>query len=260
MKKGYFYIANKTQSSGKRMGLIFVLNIGNGKLLKLSTLKYIYKDNSILVVFAPVSSNEAVVLEKHLKRESIVYKTFDSQICRLLGEIVSGMLKPDIGADLVIRELNEKQNKDYKDFEYKCYDKIYIPGTIPMKRSNELEVNGHKIKLGDSIFKLFLRLVLELKRRKQGWVNRHSLGGDSIIVDVDKFQIYSNLRMTLQGSLLDKDGQKFIENNGSKQYRISLHPDFITCDREKLLKHPDSGVRELARKLSASRFRCRFHS
>ena len=250
MRKGYFYIANKT-NTGKKAGLIFVLNIGDGKLLKLSTLKYICKDNSILVVFTPVSSNEVGILKRHLKQEKFFHKTFDTEICRLLGEIISGMLKPDIGMDLVIRELTDKQNKDYKNFEYKCYDKIYIPGTIPMKRSNEIEVNSHKIKLGDSVFKLFLRLVLELKKEKEGWVNRHSLGSDSIIADVEKFQIYSNLRTALQGSLLDKDGQKFIENNGSKQYRISLHPDLIAYDREKLLKHPDSSIRDIARKLSS---------
>lgn len=61
MKQGYFYIANKTHN-GKKVGLIFVLNIGDGRLLKLSTLKYICKDNSILVVFIPASSNEVGVL------------------------------------------------------------------------------------------------------------------------------------------------------------------------------------------------------
>jgi hypothetical protein len=232
------------------MGLVFILNVGNGKLLKLSTLKYICKNNSILVVFTPVSSNEAGILKKRLKKTNLVHKTFDTQICRLLGEIISGLLKPDIGMDLVIRELTEKQNKDYKDFEYKCYDKVYIPGTIPMRRSNEIEVNNHKIKLGDSVFKLFLRLALELKKKKGGWVSRHTLESEGIITDVDKFQIYSNLRTSLQGSLLDKEGQKFIENNGSKQYRISLHPDFITCHREKLLKHHESTIQELARKLT----------
>ena len=251
MKQGYFYVGNRTYK-GKRIGLIFILNIGNRRLLKLSTLKYIDKHNSILVVFAPVSKTEGNFLKDHLKTNRIVYKSFDTNTCKLLGEIISGILRPDIGADLVIRELTERQHRDYKDFEYKCYDKIYIPGTIPMKRSNEVEVNNHKIKLGDSVFKLFLRLVLELKKKKEGWVNRHSLGSDSIIADVEKFQIYSNLRMALEGSLVDKDGQKFIENNGSKQYRISLHPDFITYDREKLLKHPDSGIQKLARRLTST--------
>lgn len=77
------------------------------------------------------------------------------------------------------------------------------------------------------------------------------MGLDTIIADVEKFQIYSNLRTALEGSLLDKDGQKFIENNGSKQYRISLHPDFIAYDREKLLKHPDNSIQNLARKLTS---------
>ena len=83
MKKGYFYIANK-KGNGRRAGLVFVLNIGNGKLLKLSTLKYIHKDNSILVVFTPITSSDAVDLEKHMKKESIYSKKrFDNQICKL---------------------------------------------------------------------------------------------------------------------------------------------------------------------------------
>lgn len=91
--------------------------------------------------------------------------------------------------------------------------------------------------------------MLELKKRRGGWVSRHNLDSDGIITDVDKFQIYSNLRTSLQGSLLDREGQKFIENNGSKQYRISLHPDFIVYDKKKLFKHPDNSIQQIARNL-----------
>lgn len=45
-------------------------------------------------------------------------------------------------------------------------------------------------------------------------------------------------REPLQGSLLEKNARKFIENDGSKSYRISTHPDFITYDKKKLLLHP----------------------
>ena len=61
-----------------------------------------------------------------------------------------------------------------------------------------------------------------------------------IIRDPDKFQIFSNLRTALQGNLLDKNARKFIENDESKSYRISTHPDFITYDKDKLLQHPIS--------------------
>lgn len=237
MKQGYFYIGNKIHG-GDKIGLVFVLKITDKNLLKLSRLIYIAKNNSILVVFTPLSRNETV------------RKYFDAEVCRLLENIISGLLRPEIGVDLVIRQLTEEQEKDYKNFEYKCYDRLHIPGNISMKRSNEIEVNGHKVRLGDSIFRLLLRLVLELKKKRGGLVSRHTLYPGGIITDVDKFQIYSSLRTSLQGSLLDKEGQKFIENNGSKHYRISLHPDFITYHREKLLKHHDSSIQELARKLA----------
>ncbi len=248
MKQGYFYISNKIYD-GNKIGLIFVLKISNKNLLKLSRLVYIAKNNSILVVFTPLSSSEKFVFKKHLKTNRSIHKYFDAETCRLLENIISGFLKPEIGVDLVIRQLTKEQEQDYKNFEYRCYDKIHIPGNSSMKRSNEVEVNGHKVRLGDSMFRLFLRLALELKKKRGGWVSRHTLESEGIITDVEKFQIYSNLRTSLQGSLLDKEGQKFIENNGSKQYRISLHPDFITYDRVKLLKHHDICIQELIRKL-----------
>jgi len=248
VKQGYFYIANKIHNSNQ-VGLNFVLNIGSGKLLRLSRLIYISEDNSILVVFTPLSKKEGVVFKGRLKANNIVHKYLDAQTCEFLEKIISGLLRPEIGIDLVIRELTKNQEKDYKDFEYRCYDKVHIPGTIPMKRSNEIEVNSHKIKLGDSVFRLLLRLVSELKKNSSGWVNRHALDSDGIITDVDKFQIYSNLRTALQRGLLDRDGRKFIENNGSKQYRISLHPNFITYHKKKLLNHPDNSVQEIAKRL-----------
>ena len=53
----------------------------------------------------------------------------------------------------------------------------------------------------------------------------------------------------LKGSLIDKNAKKFIENDGSKNYRISTHPDFITYNKEKLLNHKDSQIRKLAEEL-----------
>ncbi len=173
-----------------------------------------------------------------------------------------GTPKPYLNVSLFKDEIIIKDGELEKNAEFRIFTNYHLfikkwklevfdkdTKRVVMERSNEIEVNDHKIRLGDSMFKLFLRFVLELKKNKGGWINRHSLGSDSIITDVDKFQIYSNLRTALQGSLLDKDGQKFIENNGSKQYRISLHPDFITYHREMLIKHPDSIIQELAKKL-----------
>jgi len=49
--------------------------------------------------------------------------------------------------------------------------------------------------------------------------------------------------------LLDGDGKNFIENDGLKNYRISIHPDFITYNKEKLRSHKDLDIRKLAEEL-----------
>ena len=110
-------------------------------------------------------------------------------------------------------------------------------------------MNKTKIKIGDSLFLLLLRLAVELKKGEGGWVNIFTLNMDRIITDPDKYQVYSRLRTTLQGSLIDKDAKEFIENDGSKNYHISTHPDFITYNKEKLLSHKDPQIRKLAEEL-----------
>ena len=84
--------------------------------------------------------------------------------------------------------LTKRKLKDYETYEYQCKDKIFITGNIQKQRSNEIIVNGIKIKIGDSLFLLLLRLVVELKKGEGGWVNIHSLYDEYIITDPGKFK------------------------------------------------------------------------
>ncbi|HOW42336.1 MAG TPA: hypothetical protein PLF03_01585 [Candidatus Omnitrophota bacterium] len=238
--EGYFYIGYKLYDSF-RVGFVFVPKIGDGKLIKFVGLKDICKDDKVLVVFTPFTKIEDILLSWGLSKCKIVtvplataldFKTFKLSIDDLTKEFM-----PEGGATA----LTKKQAKDYKDFDYKCYDKIHIPGTAPMKRSNDLEVNGHKIKMPDGAFKLFIELGVELKKGKGGWLKK--------VVEAGKYQIFDRVRSPLQGSLLGKDAKKFIENNASKDYRISTHPDFITFDKKNLLKHASASVQALAKGL-----------
>ena len=164
---------------------------------------------------------------------SLDFKTFKLPVDNLIKEFIENAGQ--------VTELSKKQAKDYKDFGYKCYDKIHIPGTAPMKRSNDLNINGHTVKMPDGAFKLFIELVVELKKGKGGWLTK--------VVDAGKYQVFDRVRKPLEGSLRDKDAKKFIENNASKQYRISTHPDFVTYDLNKLKQHSLSEIKSLARKL-----------
>ena len=249
IKGGYFYIGHKIYDSC-RVGFLFIPKIGDGKLVKFAGLKSLCKDDQILIVFTPASKIEDIELNWSLSNCKIITaslaESLDTNTFKLpIEKMISGVLE----AQTQLTELGKKKEKDYKDFEYKCYDKVHIPGKVPKQRSNEIEISGQHIHFGDSLFKLFLRFVAELKKKKGGWVSRHTLGQEGIITDSEKFQIYSNLRTALQGSLLKKNGQDFIECDGSKRYRISTHPDFVTYNRKKLLNHPGSGIPKIAKKL-----------
>jgi len=204
-------------------------------------------------------------LEKNLDDEIFVNVKVKSEYAKRLKNLVKNFAKyqanhiKETGEFAIERDvfsstektkcLSKKQNNDYIRHEYKSYDKVDIPGTNSVYRSNEIIVNGVKIKIGDSIFLLLLRFIVELKKGEGGWINKNTLKSERIINDPNKYQIYSRLRTALKGSLIDKDGEKFIESDGSKNYRVSTHPDFITYNKEKLLNHKDSDIKKLAEKL-----------
>lgn len=146
-------------------------------------------------------------------------------------------------------DLSVKQNDDYREYEYKCFDKIHIPGVQESHRSNKVIINGIDAKMGDSLFVLFLRLILQLKKDNNGWIDRYSLHEEGITTDPEKFQIFSNLRTFVGGYLIKKNAREFIENNGSKKYRISTHPDFITYDKGKLINLKDISKVKIAEEL-----------
>ena len=62
--------------------------------------------------------------------------------------------------------LTPKQQADYEEYGYKCRDHLDIPGIFPMKRKNLILLNGHEIRLGDKLFAILMRVVVELKNGK----------------------------------------------------------------------------------------------
>ncbi|MCX6340633.1 MAG: hypothetical protein NTX71_12060 [Candidatus Aureabacteria bacterium] len=80
---------------------------------------------------------------------------------------------------------------------------------------------------------------MELKKGNGGWIAPSDLVGGEFINDIEHRQRYSQLREHFKGSLEEKDGEKFIECDRSKGYRLSTHPDFVAFDEMKLRDHPD---------------------
>ncbi len=153
--------------------------------------------------------------------------------------------RPPSGLPAPPPALTPAQHADKDRYAYKCLDRLHIPGTYPRKRSNHVILNDRRIDVPDSSFSLLMRFVVELKKGEGGWVNSADLMAEGYISDTMQHQPYSNLRARLEGGLQERDAEKFIESDGSKHYRLSTLPDFVTLNLDKLHKHPNPQVGKL---------------
>ena len=197
------------------------------------------KMDGVLILYPSYQLKSQDLLNR-LSGQNIFCLTF-KEAFKKDGTIDFGKVRFNQAAGQQAQKLTDQQTADYTKYAYQCHDVLHISGTAPRKRSNDLNLNGHKIKMPDSAFVLLMELVVELKKGKGGWLTK--------AVGEGEYQIFDHLRKPLEGSLLSKDALKFIENDGSKKYRISTHPDFITFDKKNLLKHPSASVQALAKGL-----------
>ncbi len=162
-------------------------------------------------------------------KEALNGKGYAIDFGKVRFENASGQTRP---------KLTSTQIADYETHKYLCYDRLHILGTPPVNRSSEILIDGKKIKIPDAPFRLLIELVTELKKGAGGWVTKHT--------EVGKYQSFERLREPFDGHV---NSREFIENDGSKRYRISIHPDFVTYERGNLLKHSDTTVQELTKRL-----------
>ena len=71
------------------------------------------------------------------------------------------------------------------------------------------------------------------------------ISGDS------EFQAVGRLRDCFVRALGDLDPKEFIEAYEPKTLRLSVHPDLVTWNQQKLAGHGNARVRDLAEKLEA---------
>ena len=201
-----------------------------------------------IVVVAPSLSLAAESIYSQLVSDSIFPITlsgaFGKQNFRL-NYLATMRKKIPTGPAPKVSPLTKKQIADKEKYEYRCQDRLHIPGAVPLERRNEVLINGHKVILGDKLFSLLLRLILELKKCKGGWVESGDLMAGGFINDVENRQPFSHLRHAFKPWLIEGDGKNLIEASRSKQYRLSTHPEFVTCDRKKLRDHPEDDIKKL---------------
>jgi hypothetical protein len=150
-----------------------------------------------------------------------------------------------------VARLTREQEADYDFYEYKCRQRIHITGRITKSGNNEVMVEDTLVEVGDVPFRLFLRLILELRRNKQGIVPKVNLRSEEYFGEGTDDQSINRLRNCFVRALGDLGPKDFVETTyRRKMVRLSVHPDLITWEAEKLSQHDDSRVKELTEQLN----------
>jgi hypothetical protein len=154
----------------------------------------------------------------------------------------SGKGKPSI-------PLTDKEEEEFNHYNYRSKLPIFITGETEKRATNIILVNGIRVPIGDVSFALFLRLVVELFKNKNGAVSKAKLINAGYINADGEYQAISRLRQAFEVALDSLSPYEFIESCEHKAIRLSTHPAFISYDKEKLRHHHNKKVRKLAERL-----------
>lgn len=145
--------------------------------------------------------------------------------------------------------LTTEQEEDYQRYEYKCRLPIHITGRITRSGANEVLIGEISVEVGDVPFLLFLRLILELFQNKLGIVSKARLNNDGYLGEGTDDQAIYRLRRCFVRALGELKEKDLIEGYRPKTVRISVHPNLITLDTERLLQHDHARVKTLVEQL-----------
>jgi len=145
----------------------------------------------------------------------------------------------------VERNLTADQEKDYETYCYKCRLSVHITGEVTSSGNYLVRVGENIVEIGVVPFCFFLLLILELKKNKIGTVSKAKLKAEGYLSEDAEFQAIGRLRHCFVRALGDLDPKEFIEVYMPKTLRLSLHPDLVSGDFEKLLAHNNFRLNEL---------------
>ncbi|MDD3927038.1 MAG: hypothetical protein PHT33_10335 [bacterium] len=185
---------------------------------------------------------EGRVEQKYAKAVKKNISGIASIILKQMQEIVDGTYIKDFSDALGDMKRTEEPpgriQEDYSRQDYQCIDRIFIPGEYPRRRNHPVHVNGTVIGVPDACFPLLLVLVLAAKTEDGGWISQGELVSEGIINDLEDRRRQSSLRLLLRGGQIDKT-KDIIENDGGGNYRLSIHPEYITYDKDQITHNLD---------------------
>ncbi|HEX77106.1 MAG TPA: hypothetical protein G4O03_01645 [Dehalococcoidia bacterium] len=247
LDKRLFFAGEKTVN-GKRVAFVFALLDSEKRAadLLLTLPSRVSPNHDRIAVVTPSFTVKSEAVRAQLERLRIYVMPLGDTMS--LETDVSSLFKeaPQPSPSAL---LTSEQEEEFARYGYKSRLPIYITGDVEKRATNIVEINETRVPIGDAAFTLFLRLVVELKKNKKGSVSKSTLIRGGYIKADGEFQAIARLRQAFNAALGWLAPQEFIEAPKPKTLRLSTHPDLVTYDKEKLLRHSNEKIRRLARRL-----------
>ena len=122
--------------------------------------------------------------------------------------------------------------------KFACQDRFHFDAGV-RKRWTVLVINGVSQEVPNKTFALLLRMAIRLRQDGRGWVRGQEFGENA-------HQAVSNARRSIQRFLADPRAD-ILENDGFGSYRLSVQPENVTLDWDKIRKHWDGQIAPLAK-------------
>jgi hypothetical protein len=153
------------------------------------------------------------------------------------------------GSEMAPVLLSAEEEEQSKRYGYKSGLPIVITGETAKWRRNRVLVNGFPVLLGDSLFPIFLRLVVRLLKSGDGMVTKAGLRSGGFVKSGSEDQTIDHLRKACAVALGHLSSKQFIESCSRGSIRLSTHPALVRYDKDKLLRHRNEEIRRLATQL-----------
>jgi hypothetical protein len=193
-----------------------------------------------IVVITPSYSVSSLLLASQLERMQTYVIPLKS--LKDFKVDITGLIKTQYS-------LTVEQEKDYEVYQYKCRLPIFITGEVTNTGNYVVKVGDALLEMSEVPFHLFLRLILELKRHKMGVVSKVKLRDEGYLSQDGEFQAIGRLRHCFIRALGELDPKQLVEVFQPKALRLSVHPNKVSGNYERLLYHNDSRLKVLIKHL-----------
>jgi len=130
---------------------------------------------------------------------------------------------------------------------------VDLTGRTTGRKSNVVLIQNQQVEFPDAEFRLFLRLCVGVCEQADAWISVRRLDDEGVVAVESVDRELHRLRTRVGGALPRGFSRLQFLQRRRGNVRLSTHRRFLVWDDDSYRKHPDHGIRQLAKRLAACR-------